>query len=172
VSVLPVSDLHEAIESARNNFRTIYLGGIPYLLKQNETAFLSFVCMCAAIDALAGWSYPADVSVADRFAGFIRTRFATEYEGHAVNLYTLRCRVLHNLSPAHFALIHSQRYVHLKPSPIGGHFLSNDRLFADLQNAAESFFCELTTNEAMQATMLARLEDFARGGKIYTAKII
>ena len=41
------------IQSALQGFNEIILGGIPFLLKQNETAFLSFMCSVAAIDALA-----------------------------------------------------------------------------------------------------------------------
>ena len=37
------------IQSALQGFNEIILGGIPFLLKQNETAFLSFMCSVAAM---------------------------------------------------------------------------------------------------------------------------
>jgi hypothetical protein len=43
------------IQAALRGFNDIILGGVPILLRQNETAFLSFMCSAAAIDALAGY---------------------------------------------------------------------------------------------------------------------
>jgi hypothetical protein len=45
------------VEAAVVGFRQIYIGGIPFLLRQNETSFLSFVCVVSATDALAGYRY-------------------------------------------------------------------------------------------------------------------
>ena len=50
------SEIKDAIKS----FNEIILEGIPFLLEKNETAFLSFMCSVAAIDALAGYRYKTD----------------------------------------------------------------------------------------------------------------
>jgi len=59
------------IRSAIQGFNEIILGGIPFLLRQNETAFLSFMCSVAAIDALAAYRYTTD-KVGERFVAFIK----------------------------------------------------------------------------------------------------
>jgi hypothetical protein len=124
------------IEAAIKGFREIILGGIPVLLQRNETAFLSFMCQVAAIDALAAYRF-TNKKAGDRFADFIRDYFPVNYAGHADNLYTLRCRLLHNFSPAHFTLVHAQSARHLQPSDIGDTILSDDAFFRDLRIAAE-----------------------------------
>ncbi|MGH7146750.1 MAG: hypothetical protein ACREIJ_02470, partial [Nitrospiraceae bacterium] len=75
-----------AIESAIRGFNEIILGGVPFLLRQNETAFLSFMCSVAAIDALAGYRYKTD-KVGERFQDFIRDYFPPVYASHGENLY-------------------------------------------------------------------------------------
>jgi len=45
------------IDSIISWFNRISLGGIPQLIR-DETAFLSFVCMLAGIEALAGYHNP------------------------------------------------------------------------------------------------------------------
>jgi hypothetical protein len=62
----------------------IILGGVPFLLRKNETAFLSFMCSVAAIDALAGYRYRTD-KVGERFQDFIKEYFPASYEPHAGN---------------------------------------------------------------------------------------
>jgi hypothetical protein len=103
------------IQSALRGFNEIILDGIPFLLKQNETAFLSFMCSVAAIDALAGYRYTTN-KVGDRFVAFIKDYFPAAYAPHADNLYQLRCRLLHNFSPAHFTLVHASPAAHLQKS--------------------------------------------------------
>ena len=41
------------IQAAIRGFREIILDGVPIVLQRNETAFLSFMCSMAAVDALA-----------------------------------------------------------------------------------------------------------------------
>jgi len=79
------------IEETIKWFRQIYLVGIPFLLKQNDTAFLSFVCDVAAIDALAGYRYDHP-KVGDRFKNFITSYFPPTYASHAANLYLFRSK--------------------------------------------------------------------------------
>jgi hypothetical protein len=146
-------------------FRNIYLDGIPILLKQNETAFLSFVCVVAVIDALAGYCYQFP-KVGDRFETFVTTYFPAAYRAHSHNLYLFRCRILHNFSPAYFTLVHALPKLHLNPSSIGDTILSDDVFFVDMSTAAERYFIDLSTNPQLQQYMLERLQNINEGGAI------
>ncbi len=154
------------IETAIRGFREIILNGIPLLLQRNETAFLAFMCSVAAIDALAAYRYTTN-KVGVRFVDFINGYFPAAYTPHANNLYKLRCRLLHNFSPAYFTLVHGEAAQHLQPSKIGDTCLSDDAFFADLRNAAEKFFDEIQADVTRQNDMNARLLDVDNGGAIF-----
>jgi len=154
------------IQAAIRGFNEIILGGIPVLLQQNETAFLSFMCSVAAIDALAAYRYTTD-KVGERFVAFIKDYFPAGYAPHAEKLYKLRCRLLHNFSPAHFSLAHTSPAAHLQQRHIGDTVLSDDAFFADLRGAAEKFFAEVQTRLDRQHDMNARLLNLDNGGAIY-----
>jgi len=157
-----------SIECALVWFKRIYLDGIPVLLQQNETAFLSFLCAVAAIDALAGYRYNAGRE-GERFQRFVTDYFPPEYWPHAERLYLFRCRMLHNFSPAYFSLAHARPHMHLQRSAIGDVVLSDESFFAGLRSAAERYFGELVSNAQLQADMLARLKNVERGGAIYVS---
>lgn len=154
------------IEAAIRGFTDIVLGGVPVLLRQNETAFLSFMCSVSAIDALAAYRYKTD-KVGVRFEDFLKEYFPPTYTPHAGNLYKLRCRLLHNFSPAYFTLAHASPAEHLKQSKIGDTVLSDDAFFVDLKKAALKFFEEVRTESGRQDIMNARLLNIERGGAIY-----
>ena len=150
------------IEETIKWFRKIYLDGIPVLLRQNDTAFLSFVCVVAATDALAGYRYDFP-KVADRFKTFITSYFPRAYAAHALNLYLFRCRLLHNFSPAYFSLVHASPGLHLGLSPIGDTILSDDVFFSDMSAAAERYFADLQSSPQLQHYMLDRLQNIQKG---------
>jgi hypothetical protein len=154
------------IKSAIRGFNDIILGGVPILLKQNETAFLSFMCSVAAIDALAGYRYTTN-NVGDRFQDFIKEYFPAAYAPHAGSLYLLRCRLLHNFSPAYFTLAHAAPAAHLGKSTIGDTVLSDEVFFADLKAAAKKFFGEVQSDIGRQDVMNSRLSNLDKGGAIY-----
>jgi hypothetical protein len=163
--------MHGDIESAVLWFRRINLDGIPVLLQRNSTAFLSFVCVVAAIDALAGYRYSAG-KVEERFRNFIEEYFPVQYTPHASKLYLFRCRMLHNFSPAHFSLVHAVPAEHLKSSKIGDTVLSDDLFFEHMRSAAERYFTELSASTSLQADMLSRLHHPDRGGRIGVSSAI
>jgi hypothetical protein len=152
------------IESAIRGFNEIILGGVPILLRQNETAFLSFMCSVAAIDALAGYRYTTDK---ERFQNFIKEYFPAAYAPHAEKLYLFRCRLIHNFTPAYFTLVHASPSAHLQQSQIGETILSDDVFFADLRAAALKFFDEVQKDVHRQDAMNARLLNLDKGGAIY-----
>lgn len=154
------------VQAAIRGFNDIILGGIPVLLRQNETAFLAFMCSVAAIDALAAYRYTTN-NVGERFVTFIKGYFPASYAPHAENLYKLRCRLLHNFSPAYFTLVHALPAAHLQRSQIGDTILSDDAFFADLREAALRFFDEVQKDVDRQDAMNARLLNLDKGGAIY-----
>jgi len=154
------------IQAAIRGFNEIILGGVPLLLRQNDTAFLSFMCSVAAIDALSGYLYRTD-EVGGRFKEFIKEYFPAPYTPHADNLFKLRCRILHNFSPAYFTLTHANPAAHLQTSSIGDTVLSDTEFFADLANAAEKFFNEVQTDVSRQEVMNSRLSSLDKGGAIH-----
>ena len=155
-----------ATQAAIGAFREIILGGIPLLLERSATAFLSFICSLSGIDALSGYRHSTD-DVGDRFRKFIEEYFPPEYALHAPNLYLLRCRVLHNFSPAYFSLVHGSPQDHLSISSIGDPVLSDEVFFGDLRMAAEKFFAEVLVDSQRQDVMNARLTNLKKGGAIY-----
>jgi len=154
------------IQAAIRGFNEIILGGVPLLLRQNATAFLSFMCSVAAIDALGGYRYTTN-KIGDRFQDFIKEYFPAVYASHAENLYLLRCRLLHNFSPAYFTLAHAAPAAHLGKSPRGDRILSDEAFFGDLAAAAKKFFDELQRDVGRQDVMNARLLNLRKGGAIY-----
>jgi hypothetical protein len=155
------------IESAIAGFKTIILGGVPILLQRNETAFLSFMCSLSALDALSGYR-SSDNDVSKRYAQFIADYFPSPYQPHADDLYVLRCRMLHNFSPARFVLRHAAPLDHLKHDASGVTMLSDEVFFHDLREGALLFFDEVSKDRTRQDTMNARLTDVARGGAIFS----
>ena len=155
------------VQAAVRAFNDVILGGIPILLRQNETAFLSFVCSLSALDALSAYRYGTN-AVGTRFEDFIATYFPAPYSPHRHNLYRLRCRVLHNFSPAHFTLVHAMPAQHLQRSSIGDTILSDESLYSDLAAAALRFFGEVAVDAERQRVMDDRLGNVAAGGAIYT----
>ncbi|SRR6266446_3306602 len=177
------------VERTIRLFREIFYKGIPIMLQQNDTAFLSFMCVVAAIDALAAYRYEDKVGstpiscrilhalfprhrcapggVGERFRKFVREYFRPAYQPHAQNLYVFRCRILHNFSPAYFSVGHAQPGRHLQRSDIGDHVLDDGTFFADMRAAAEKYFAEVATSADLQAKMAARIADINRGGAIY-----
>jgi hypothetical protein len=153
------------VQAAIRGFNDIILGGVPLLLRQNETAFLPFMCSVAAIDALSGYPYTTD-KVGDRFKSFIKEYFPAYCGPHVDNLYLYRCRIPHNFSSAYFTLTHLNQSVHLQTSPIGDTVLSDAEFFADVASAARKFFSEVQTDATRQDAMNARLLNKERCKKI------
>jgi hypothetical protein len=155
------------IEAAIRGFHDIFLKGIPILLKQNETAFLSFICSLSAIVALSGYRYKTD-KVGERFTDFVKEYFPASYAPHADKLYLLRCRMLHNFSPSdYFAVSHANAAAHLQKGAQNETFLSDDVFFSDLREAAARFFAEVRSDPVRQDAMNERLLNVDRGGAIF-----
>ena len=154
--------------AAVQGFRRIYLEGLPILLRQNETAFLAFLCIVSGIDTLSGYRFDNSKDQ-DRFVAFLQTYFPAEYKPHAEKLYLFRCRMLHNSSPAHFTVWHAAPGMHLQASTPADPGLDDGTFFAHFQQAAVQFFAELEADTTLQQGMLARLNNVNRGGALFTS---
>ncbi len=153
------------IENIIGWFNRIYLGGIPQLIR-DETAFLSFVCMLAGIEALAGYHNP-DASGpnanGERFRTFVGAHFPETYHGHASNLWEFRNGMVHGFSPRRFALTHHNSGLHLRQAHDGAYILNAEDFYAAFLHAAQKYFSEMSSSSQLQDKFLRRLES-PRGG--------
>jgi hypothetical protein len=172
---LQMADIDPRIERTIKSFSTIYLGGIPPMIT-DASAFLSFVCILTATEALAGYRFSAKESnPGERFNEFVRTYFPPEYHPFTQpdtayrdgRLWFFRCRLIHGFSPAGFSLIHHHSEVHLRLNrDTGGPVLNAEDFYAALLFAAQRYFDDLRAESDLQAAFIVRLEDKDRGGTI------
>ena len=154
------------IDSVTSWFDRIYLGGIPQMIR-DETAFLSFLCMMTAIDALAGYWDPdrsGPGSVGARFRDFVKQYFPDRYHALAGDLWDFRNGMAHGFSPRKFALTHHNGMLHFQSTQDGARILNAEDLFADLLGAARKFFSELADSPELQQRFIRRLESSTGGG--------
>lgn len=148
------------IDSIINWFNRIYVGGIPQLIR-DETAFLSFVCMLAGIEALAGYHNPdasGQGANGDRFRGFVGTYFPESYKIHVSSLWEFRNGMVHGFSPRRFALTHHNSGLHLRQARDGAFILNAEEFYAAFLYAVQKYFAEISLSTQLQANFLRRLE--------------
>jgi hypothetical protein len=134
---------------------------------RDETAFLSFLCMMTAIDALAGYWDPDRSgvgSIGARFRDFVKAYFPAVYHGHASDLWDFRNGMAHGFTPRKFALTHHNGSVHFQISQGGAKILNAEDVFTDLLRAVRKYFFELATSPELQARFVKRLESSSGGG--------
>lgn len=133
---------------------------------RDETAFLSFLCMMTAIDALAGYWDPdrsGQGSIAARFRDFVKAYFPANYHNHVDDLWEFRNGMAHGFSPRKFALTHQNGSVHFQTTEHGAKILNAEDVFADLLGAARKYFAELATSQDLQGRFLNRIESRSGG---------
>jgi hypothetical protein len=151
-------------------FNEIYIDGIP-LLVHEKSAFLSFILVITAIEALSGYRYGKG-NLEHRFTSFIEEYFPKEYKMHSDNLWKFRKKMVHAFSTSSFALIHNHPHLHFSKTPDGRTILNADDFYKALKYAAEKYFKDLYKNNSIQATMIKRLDDEYTGGSIGVFTII
>lgn len=159
-----MSTLEEQIEDIHRNFSRIYLGGIPAIIT-DESAFLSFICVLAATEALAGYRYSDVRELGKRFKKFVKEYFPKSYKEHASDLWDLRNGLFHAFAPRKFALSHHRSYAHLKKQGNGNHILNAEDFYAALLSASQRYFSELRSDSDLQKLFNKRLND-DQGGAI------
>ena len=155
-----------SVESVRNWFNRIYLGGIPQLMT-NDTAFLSFICTLTAIEALAGYRYAGSddkPGPGARFRDFVQNYFTNEYSVLADDLWNFRKGMIHGFCPRRFALTQHQSHLHLRSTTSGGIVLNAEDFYAALLHASKRYFNELESSAELQATCEARIRSPHGGG--------
>ena len=153
-SYMATQDTATQIETYRQHFDSMYVGGIPCLLNDNG-AFLSFLAVLAGTEALAGL-YQPDARTGDRFRAFVSSYFPKALAAHATDLWALRNGMVHSFNPGPFVLTHHQSRLHLQ-APQGPTFLNAEDFYAALIAAAHSYFAELAVSPDLQASFVKRL---------------
>jgi hypothetical protein len=148
------------IAEYRTHFDSIYGGGVPRLLN-DDGAFLSFISVVTGTDALAGLFAP-DKPNGERFREFVSRYYPAELRVHAEQLWALRNALVHCFHPGPFTLTHHASWAHLKRQD-GVLVLNAEDFYAALLSASRSYFSELETSAALQASFLKRVSS-ATGG--------
>jgi len=157
--------MDSAVQDVRNNFNRIYLGGIPLLM--GNAAFLSFICILTAVEALAGYRYPESGKTArpgERFQRFVQAYFPGEYHGIAGDLWDFRNGMIHSFSPRRFALFEHRSHLHLQKTGNGATALNAEDFYAALLQSSKRYFAELETEDELQRNFWARLKSVQGGG--------
>ena len=146
----------ELVGHVQAQFSRIYLGGIPSLLT-DDGAFLSFICILTAIEALGGFARPKEKN-GPRFKSFVKDYFADPYPGQADNLWKLRNAAVHGLSPGPYKLTHHNSHVHLT-TDAGLIVLNAEDFYGALLQAARRYFEALAKDASLQAMLVERAND-------------
>ena len=159
------------VENAISLFSTIYLGGIPSIIT-NDAAFLAFINILAATEALAGFRYADTIPKAgERFETFIESYFPDVYKPHGKRLWRFRCRMLHSFSPAGFVLTHHHSENHFRTADgTGNPVLNAEDFYGALLTAAQKYFADVRADSELKAVLIARLED-DDGGPIHVGPL-
>lgn len=107
------------LEDVLTNFSRIYLGGIPPIIT-NDSAFLAFICIVTATEALCGYRYGEEYKqgrMGPYFKKFVSDYFPELYSEYADDLWAFRNKLVHAFSTGRFALTHHNSQSHLKPYP-------------------------------------------------------
>lgn len=150
------------VERTISLFSQIYLGGIPPIIT-NDSAYLSFVSVLVAIEALAGYRYRYN-SAGKRFKSFVRTYFPDAYNEHVDDLWNFRNKIVHAFSPKHFVLIHHHSELHLSKT-VNGVILNAEDFYGALLSAAQKYFAEVRSKSNLKKALIRRLRS-PDGGSI------
>jgi hypothetical protein len=138
----------------------MYIGAIPRLLDESG-AFLAFLSVLTAVDALAGAWRPSAGS-GERFKGFVSTFFPQALRERADDLWTFRNLMVHAFNPGPFALVCNQSRLHLTPHGTVTVLNAQD-FYAALVLASQEYFRCLASDDALQNNFRQRIAD-ADGG--------
>ena len=152
---------HQDIDEFRFHFDAMYVGGIPRLLN-DDGAFLAFLAVLTAIDALSGAFAPGE-GTGQRFRGFIARFFTEPLATRADDLWTFRNLMVHAFNPGPFALVCHQSRVHLTVQH-GLTVLNAEDFYAALIDGSHRYFHALASDERLQTLFAERLADSAGGG--------
>ena len=148
------------INVVQANFTRIYLGGIPSLLN-DDGAFLSFICVLTATEALGGFLNPT-LGNGPRFKKFVRSYFGHPYPAQVDALWKLRNAAVHGFSPGPYKLTHHNGHLHLTVDGTQT-VLNAEDFYAALVIASKSYFDNLRNDAALESAFLQRINDPTTG---------
>ena len=162
--------LEQPIKHLHVYFSRIYLGAIPQLIN-DEAAFLSFICVCTGIEALAGYRHPHENNGL-RFEKFVAAYFPPPYNSWAQKLWCFRNNMVHAFNPGKdFMIAHHQSYNHLRPYSDGRTILNAEEFYAALLIATRAYFEDLQSNETLQKFFKERIDD-PKGGLLNVGPLV
>ena len=150
------------VERTLRLFSQIYLGGIPPIIT-DDSAYLSFVCVLVAVEALAGYRYK-NKRPGKRFKSFVKAYFPDAYLEHVDELWDFRNKIVHAFSPEHFALTHHHSECHLSKTG-NGIILNAEDFYGALLSAAQKYFAEVRSMPDLKEALIRRLRS-SDGGSI------
>lgn len=164
-------ELLNDIQEYRQHFDAIYVSGIPKLFNE-DSAFLAFVSILTAIEALSGLFAPSkDTGV--RFKLFVSAYFPKDYKPYNEQLWQFRNSMIHSFNPGPFALTCHTSRNHLKtmPTNVGEIPLLNvEDFFSTLLIASGNYFEALLVERDLQANFTKRIAQ-KEGGASQTWEI-
>src|SRR5438128_2603004 len=141
----------DLINNVAGHFARIHLGGIPSLLN-DEGAFLSFICVLSAIEALGMFVNP-QLENGPRFRAFIQRYFPDPYPAQAEDLWKFRNAIVHAFSAGPYKLTHHNSHIHLKQDE-GLTILNAEDFYATLVFASKRYFDELANDSTLQQNLI------------------
>ena len=119
----------------------------------DDGAFLSFICVLTATEALAGFLSPKLAGNGARFKTFIQRYFPDPYPAQAEDLWKFRNAIVHAFSPRPYSLTHHNSHIHLKQHG-GLTILNAEDFYAALVSASKRYFDDLATDSALQQNLI------------------
>jgi hypothetical protein len=153
-----MNDILEQIEKVHGDFSQIFIGGVPQLLN-DDGAYLSFICVFAGVEALAGYCYPDEKQNGERFRRFICDYFEARYSEIAKQLWDLRNSMVHGFAPKHFKLCHHKSHRHFTDAPSVLKVLNAEDVYSAFVSATERYFTQLKSDPTIQGQFEKRLRD-------------
>jgi hypothetical protein len=146
------------IQEYRQNFDSIYVGGIPKLFNQ-ENAFLGFVSILTALDSLSGLYLP-NQKTGERFRLFVLNFFPKDYKPLADELWQFRNSMIHSFNPGPFAITCHVTRNHLMPiqTNVGDITVLNiEDFYSTLLYASRKYFQALCIDKELQSNFRKRI---------------
>lgn len=158
-----MTDTHDVLADVteyRVHFDAIFVAGIPHLLN-DDGAFLSFLAVLSATEALAGL-YAHSLTTGERFRNFVARYYPPGFRGESQRLWQFRNSMVHSFNPGPYALTHHTSRVHLT-APHGQTILNAEDFYGALLVASQAYFADVTTLPELQEHFARRIAD-ADGG--------
>ncbi len=152
-----MSENNNPIENTIRWFNAIYLRGIPPMIT-DDSAFLSFVCVLTALEALAGYRYSNVKEKGVRFKQFVKDYMPDAYGQYADALWDFRNAMIHAFTPKSFSLVHHHGEHHMQKDG-GSVILNAEDFFEALSRASEKYFLQLRAQPDLQNLLLKRLQN-------------